>query len=472
VGAPVAWHGGLTFFVKPFRALTATFIAGLALALPAAATGATEAGDAGDLPATAQDLSGAPVDAIDGAIAAGDDQDVYRVCIEGAGTFSATTVGGTQLDTQLYLFDQSGIGVYGNDDSQATRQSTLPAFDELTPTAAGAYLLAVTPYDRDPLSAAGTIFGSGSLLAPTGPGAAEPLSAWDGREGLAGDYRITLTGTTGCAPPDETAPAVSLAPADGAEFALGAAVTVDWSCTDEGGSGLASCEGSVPDGSALDTSTPGPRSLTVTARDNAGNETVVTHTVRVVDPSPPVIDLRAPLDGAVYLLGEQVLADYGCSDDALATCAGDVPDGEPLDTSSVGHHTFTVEASDDSGNTASESAGYRVIYDFRFLWPVRSRPEVNRVRAGRVALVRFSLDGYRGRHVLAAGYPQVAEIDCGSPSEPASGERVRFRSIRRWGAYTILWKTRRSWAGTCRQLIVGLDDGTVHRADYLFTHRR
>jgi hypothetical protein len=469
VGAPVAWHGGLTYFMKPLGALTATFLAGLSLALPAVAMGATEAGDAGDLPATAQDLSGAPVDAIDGTIAAGDDQDLYRICIEGGGGFSASTVGGTVLDTQLYLFDAAGLGVYGNDDSQATRQSNLPAFDELTPAAPGVYLLAVTPYDRDPESEAGAIFGGGGLLAPTAPGAAEPLSGWDGREGLPGDYRIALTGTAGCVPPDETPPAVDLAPADGAQIPLGAAVTVDFSCSDEGGSGLASCEGSVPNGAALDTSTLGPRSVTVTARDNAGNETAVTHTVQVVDVVAPVIDLRAPLDGGVYLLGEQVLADYDCADAALATCAGDVPDGEPVDTSSVGEHTFAVAASDTSGNSASASATYRVIYDFRFLWPVKDRPEVNRVRAGRVALVRFSLDGLRGRHAIAAGYPQVAAIECGSGAEAAVGERARVRRIH-WGrGYGFAWKTRRSWAGSCRQLLVGLADGTVHRADYRFT---
>lgn len=456
--------------MKLLTALTAILMTGLVLAVPAMA--ATETGDAGDLPATAQDLSGTPVDAIDGSIGAGDDQDLYRVCVEGGGTFSATTVGGTQLDTQLYLFDASGLGVYGNDDSQATRQSTLPAFDALTPTAPGVYLLAVTPYDRDPESGSGAIFSGGGVLAPSGPGGGEPLAGWGGREGLPGDYRITLTGTAGCAPPDETPPVVDLEPADGAEFALGAAVTVAYECTDEGGSGLAACEGSVPNGAALDTTTPGPRAITVTATDNAGNETVVTHTVQVVDETPPAIDLRAPLDGAVYLLGESVLADYGCSDDALATCAGDVPDGDPLDTSSVGEHTFTVGASDESGNAASASASYRVIYDFGFLWPVKDRPEVNRVRAGRVTLVRFSLGDFHGRHVLASGYPQVAEVECGSGAEPATGRRARVRRTR-WGhGYVLLWKTSRSWAGSCRQLLLGLADGTVHRADYRFTHWR
>ena len=98
------------------------------------------------------------------------------------------------------------------------------------------------------------------MLAPTGPGAAQPLTGWSGRVGVPGDYRISLTGTAGCAPPDATPPTVDLsAPADGAAGAAGSRSTVDFDCADEGGSGLASCEGSVPDGAALDTSTPGPR---------------------------------------------------------------------------------------------------------------------------------------------------------------------------------------------------------------------
>ena len=105
-------------------------------------------------------------------------------------------------------------------------------------------------------------------------------------------------------------------------------LSVAFSCADEGGSGLASCEGSAANGEPLDTATLGPRAVTVTARDNAGNETVVTHTARVVDRTPPAISLRTPLDEAVYLLDEAVAADYDCADEpggsGLTSCAGTV----------------------------------------------------------------------------------------------------------------------------------------------------
>ncbi len=30
--------------------------------------------------------------------------------------------------------------------------------------------------------------------------------------------------------------------------------------------------------------------------------------------------------------------------------------------------------------------------------------------------------------------------------------------------YTYVWKTNKAWAGPCRQLILGLNDGTFHVA--------
>ena len=34
--------------------------------------------------------------------------------------------------------------------------------------------------------------------------------------------------------------------------------------------------------------------------------------------------------------------------------------------------------------------------------------------------------------------------------------------------YTYVWKTDKAWAGTCRQLVVQLTDGTFHRATFDF----
>ena len=154
-------------------------------------------------------------------------------------------------------------------------------------------------------------------------------------------------------------------PVDGAHVKQGAEVVVDFSCGDEGGSGLASCVGTVADGELLDTSQLGEVSVTVTARDHAGNETVVTNTVTVVDERKPTISVTTPAEGAVYELGSRVLADYSCADEpngsGLDSCEGSVADGAAVDTASLGQKTFTVNASDEAGNTNSKSVTYTVV---------------------------------------------------------------------------------------------------------------
>ncbi len=69
---------------------------------------------------------------------------------------------------------------------------------------------------------------------------------------------------------DSVAPVVGVrSPVEGGRIATGSAVTVVADCTDPT-SGVASCS---PNGTALDTSGTGPRTLTVTATDAAGNST-------------------------------------------------------------------------------------------------------------------------------------------------------------------------------------------------------
>jgi hypothetical protein len=73
-------------------------------------------GDAGDLPATAQVVSGSgSLTAITGNLGASD-VDMYQIIICDPLNFEATTVGGATFDTQLWLFDLNGNGVLHNDD--------------------------------------------------------------------------------------------------------------------------------------------------------------------------------------------------------------------------------------------------------------------------------------------------------------------------------------------------------------------
>jgi filamentous hemagglutinin family protein len=161
-----------------------------------------EAGDAGRSLDTAQDAAIAPpgrfISEITGTIV-DTDVDIYKITLDGNQTFSATTSGDTDFDTQLFLFDGSGRGIYADDESGGATQATLPANNSLTPITAGTYYLAISAWDNDPVSTAGPIFADGFYLVDaSGPGGSAPLTGWtDNNITSGGFYTITLTGLAG-----------------------------------------------------------------------------------------------------------------------------------------------------------------------------------------------------------------------------------------------------------------------------------
>ena len=90
--------------------------------------------------------------------------------------------------------------------------------------------------------------------------------------------------------------------------------------------------------------------------------------------------------------------------------------------------------------------------------------------------MKFSCGGIPGLDVFAAGYPAVAQIACGSTALPTGTRRdddcratARSAYDPATDTYTYVWKTHKAWAGTCRQLVVKLEDGTFHQANFQFT---
>jgi hypothetical protein len=284
---------------------------------------------------------------------------------------------------------------------------------------------------------------------------------------------------------DATAPQIALAtPPDAAVYDLGEQVAASYSCADEdGGSGVATCAGTVANGAAIDTSSVGKKSFTVSATDNAGNPASTTVSYTVVDRAAPDIALTSPSDGAVYTLGERVTAGYSCTDQpggsGVATCEGTVPNGAPVDTSTFGTHTFAVHATDGAGNAAEKTVTYSVAYDFDgFFSPVKNPPNVNKWKAGARVPIRFSLNGYRGARPEADGYPRSMRCGGGDSQQVARAaqgkkkQKPAFEYNRRSDSYVLSWKTQRRWAGSCREFELKLDDGSVHTASFAFSKKR
>ena len=148
----------------------------------------TEDSDAGQLLETAQGVNPEPAtvpNQIQGELSTNNDVDLYQVFLPAGSTIAPSTVGGSTVDTRLFLFDQLGLGLVANDDSQGTFQSALPEI-----TQSGVYYLGISSWENSALSAEGpifTFFPDGS-----GPGANAPLISWDNSGFDSGSYTISL----------------------------------------------------------------------------------------------------------------------------------------------------------------------------------------------------------------------------------------------------------------------------------------
>ncbi len=102
--------------------------------------------------------------------------------------------------------------------------------------------------------------------------------------------------------------------------------------------------------------------VVVARGSNGGTAT----TVIPIDNAPPSITIGAPAAGASYTLGSATPADFTCSDagSGVATCTGTVASGTPFSTATLGTKTFTVNATDNVGRTATRSVTYNVIWPF------------------------------------------------------------------------------------------------------------
>ncbi len=303
------------------------------------------------------------------------------------------------------------------------------------------------------------------------------LSANDGSSSNGGAGNTTTTTTTFTVA-DQTAPVIT-APADSSASAD------------------ASCQVAIPDyvsGSTVSdscdanptvTQSPaagtlvglGSHTVTVTATDAAGNHSSDTVVFTVNDTTAPVISCPSNIE--VFLPANTSATSMAVN--YPAATATDNCSSSPTvsyskasgSTFSVGTTTVTVTATDTAGNQSQCTFTVTVRYIFTgFFSPVNNLPTLNSVNAGRAIPVKFSLSGNKGLNIFAPNNPYTVSLNCNT-SDPgvdvietltAGGSSLSFGGDQ----YNYVWKTEGSWAGTCRQLVVTLNDGSVHVANFKF----
>ncbi|MDX2213928.1 MAG: DVUA0089 family protein [Oculatellaceae cyanobacterium bins.114] len=193
---------------------SAVFILPSEKAVQAAVFYENSVGEAGAVPSTAMDVTSAlgniRLDSIVGSI--NQRADLYKIYIGWDEIFLATTAN-QQLtlypDTQLFLFDENGYGLYANDDTSPddwgrynpnTNRSTIRVDPRLSSgiLTAGVYYLGISGYDVDPISEAGYIFPNArrELYGPEDV-VRSPITNWQIRRSVESrllPYNITLKG--------------------------------------------------------------------------------------------------------------------------------------------------------------------------------------------------------------------------------------------------------------------------------------
>jgi MBG domain len=185
---------------------------------------------------------------------------------------------------------------------------------------------------------------------------------------------------------------------------------------------------------------------------------------------PPEKKLGDPDFGVTATSSSGLPVAFGSSSPTVCAVSGNV-----IHILGVGICTIVAsQAGNADYNPASQSRSLGVTYVWTGFFQPIDNGVMNIAKAGSTIPVKFSLGGDRGLAILAPGYPQSGSISCAADSVEAAIEEYATATVSGLkydpsaNQYIYNWKTATTFAGSCRQLIVKLADGTYHRADFRF----
>jgi len=149
--------------------------------------------------------------------------------------------------------------------------------------------------------------------------------------------------------------------------------------------------------------------------------------------------------------------------------------GSTVHITAVGPCTLTAsQLGNASYYPATATVTIQVIWPYAgFFSPVDNVPVLNVATAGNAIPVKFSLGGNRGLAILALGSPTATKFACGSDPTDVIEEVVTATTSGLQydptsGQYKYIWKTLKTYAGSCYQFRLTLVDGTTHAANFKF----
>ena len=200
-------------------------------------------------------------------------------------------------------------------------------------------------------------------------------------------------------------------------------------------------------------------------------------------PSPPTVHFSKTLGSQFAPLPVHFDASNTTSSVRLVKFKWDFGDGttargQQVDhTFATGSYQVKLVVTDSYHQTSEAMATIHAYASFTWSDTLKPRPAGNRVVAGSVVGVAFSLGGNFGQNILRnlGRSPFTERISCNTGAVLA-GTQIKAEGATRpalsydgaTGFYTWAWQSDPTWAGTCRTFQFMLDNGVTKRIDFAF----